>query len=75
MVAISVFMPDVLEDINLCSLDRQALHGLDSKQLWLEEHNVAIVVPANAMVYSLGQCIEFSHTLARLVVQQEVEVG
>ncbi|KAG6867966.1 hypothetical protein C0993_008953 [Termitomyces sp. T159_Od127] len=68
-------MPDVPEDIDLCSLDRQALHGLDAKQLWPEEHNVAVVVPASTMVCSLEQHIGFSHTPARLVVQQEVKVG
>ncbi|KAG6893231.1 hypothetical protein C0993_001659, partial [Termitomyces sp. T159_Od127] len=46
------FTLNVLEDIDLCSLDRQALHGLDGKPLWLEEHNVAIAIPTNAVVRS-----------------------
>ncbi|KAG6894011.1 hypothetical protein C0993_012509, partial [Termitomyces sp. T159_Od127] len=75
MVAIPVSMLDVLEDINLCCLDSQALHGLDGEQLQLKEHNVAVVIPADAVVCSLRQRIRFFHTPARLVVQQEVKVG
>ncbi|KAG6876147.1 hypothetical protein C0993_005333 [Termitomyces sp. T159_Od127] len=75
MVAILISMPDVLKDVNLCSLDGQALHGSDGKQLWPKEHNVAIVILTGAMFCSSEQHIRLSHTLARLVVQQEVKVG
>ncbi|KAG6863229.1 hypothetical protein C0993_012401 [Termitomyces sp. T159_Od127] len=49
MLAILVSMLDVPKDINLCSLDGQALHGLDGKQLWLKEHDVAVIVSSDAM--------------------------
>ncbi|KAG6891819.1 hypothetical protein C0993_006193, partial [Termitomyces sp. T159_Od127] len=73
MVAIPVSTLDVPEDIDLCSLDCQALHGPDGKQLWSEKHNVAIVIPAGAVVRSPGERIGFSHTPARLVMQREVK--
>ncbi|KAG6875943.1 hypothetical protein C0993_006644 [Termitomyces sp. T159_Od127] len=42
-------MPDVLENINLCSLDGQALHGLDGEQLQPKKYNVAVVVSASIL--------------------------
>ncbi|KAG5726374.1 hypothetical protein E4T56_gene18943 [Termitomyces sp. T112] len=44
-----LYLPDVLENVYLCSFDGYTFHGLDQKQFRVEEHNVAVVLPPHSM--------------------------
>ena len=59
----------------LFALSGKAFDGSDHEQFWPKKCHVTIVIHPQDMVWSLGQGISLSHSLAQMVVQGEVELG